>query len=114
MKIKRGSLYLADLSPRHGTEPGKSRPVLVIQNDLLNDIGHPSTWIIPCTTNLVEENILRITLPKNIAGNSKECQVMIDQSRSIDNARFKKFLGSLPRIILKDIERKLLLCAGIQ
>ena len=112
MKIKRGALYLADLSPRFGTEPGKSRPVLVIQSDLLNETKHPSTWVIPCTTNLVEENILRVSLPKGISGNSKECQVMIDQSRTIDNKRIKKYLGPVPRIILSDIEKKLLLCGG--
>ena len=43
MKARRGVLYLADLNPRRGTEPGKVRPVLVIQTDLLNDAGHPST-----------------------------------------------------------------------
>ncbi|MFN2427725.1 MAG: type II toxin-antitoxin system PemK/MazF family toxin, partial [Candidatus Binatia bacterium] len=43
MKIRRGVLYLADLSPRLGTEPGKTRPVLVVQTDLLNETGHPST-----------------------------------------------------------------------
>ena len=57
MKIKRGTLYLADLSPRRGTEAGKLRPVLVVQNDLLNEVDHPSTWVLPCTTRLAGENI---------------------------------------------------------
>jgi mRNA interferase MazF len=43
MKIRRGVLYLADLDPARGTETGKLRPVLVIQTDLLNEVGHPST-----------------------------------------------------------------------
>jgi mRNA-degrading endonuclease toxin of MazEF toxin-antitoxin module len=34
------SSYLADLNPRAGTQPGNARPVLVIQTDLLNDVGH--------------------------------------------------------------------------
>jgi len=33
---QRGRLYMADMSPRFGTEPGKARPVLVVQTDLLN------------------------------------------------------------------------------
>ncbi|PIU65513.1 MAG: hypothetical protein COS84_06800 [Armatimonadetes bacterium CG07_land_8_20_14_0_80_40_9] len=49
MKIKRGFIYLADLNPKIGTEPGKVRPVLVLQTNLLNNI-HPSTIVCPLTT----------------------------------------------------------------
>ena len=107
MRIRRGSLYLADFEPRLGTEPGKVRPVLVIQTDLLNEAGHPSTWILPCTTRLVGENLLRVSLPRGIAGNREECEVMIDQSRAIDNRRFVRELQSLPRRILREVEEKL-------
>lgn len=107
MKIRRGSLYLADLSPRRGTEPGKVRPVLVIQTDLLNEAGHPSTWILPCTTRVVGENLLRVFLPRGIAGNRQTCEVMIDQSRSVDNKRFVRALKALPRALLHEVEDKL-------
>lgn len=107
MKVVRGVLYLADLSPRAGTEPGKVRPVLVVQTDLLNATGHPSTWVLPCTTRLAGENVLRVPLPKGIAGNALECEVMVDQSRSIDNRRFVRALKPLPRPILSEVESKL-------
>ena len=107
MKVRRGSLYLADLSPRVGTEAGKTRPVLVIQSNLLNDAGHPSTWILPCTTRLAGENILRVPLPRGIAGNRQTCEVMIDQSRAIDNRRLVRELAQLPRPLLREVEEKL-------
>jgi mRNA interferase MazF len=107
VKIRRGTLYLADLSPRRGTEPGKVRPTLVIQSDLLNDAGHPSTWVLPCTTRLVGENLLRVPLPRGIAGNERDCEVMIDQSRSIDNRRLVRGLARLPNAILEEVEQKL-------
>lgn len=113
MHIQRGFLYLADLSPRVGSDDGKIRPVLVIQSDLLNEQQHYSTWILPCTTNVTKENILRVRLSKDIAGNLKECDVMIDQSRAIDNTRFKSKLGALPAVIMKEVERKLLLCCDL-
>lgn len=59
MRVRRGVLYLADLNPRSGAEPGGNRPVLVIQNDLLNEAEHPSTWILPCTTRLAGESVLQ-------------------------------------------------------
>jgi len=105
--IRHGRLYLADLSPTRGTEAGKVRPVLVVQSDLLNQTGHPSTWVLPCTTRLVGENLLRVLLPRGMAGNTSDCEIMIDQSRSINNRRFHKLLGAVPRLILTDVKRKL-------
>ena len=107
LRVEHGGLYLADLSPGRGTEPGKMRPVLVIQTDLLNSAGHPSTWIIPCTTRVAGENLLRVSLPRGLAGNPKDCELMLDQSRAIDNRRFKRRLGYLPQLVLAEVKQKL-------
>jgi mRNA interferase MazF len=107
VKVSRGFLYLADLSPRRGTEAGKLRPVLVIQTDLLNDARHPSTCVLPCTTRLTGENLLRVPVPRGMAGNREDCEVMVDQSRAIDNRRLVRALKPLPRSILREVEEKL-------
>lgn len=107
MRARRGVLYLAELSPRAGTEPGKVRPVLVVQTDLLDEAGHPSTWVLPCTTRLTGENLLRVVLPRSIAGNREECEVMVDQSRAIDNRRLVRALRPLPKSILAEVVEKL-------
>ena len=107
VKISRGFLYLADLNPRRGTEAGKFRPILVIQTDLLNDARHPSTWVLPCTTRLTGENLLRVPVPRGMAGNREDCEVMVDQSRAIDNRRLVRALKPLPRSILREVEEKL-------
>ena len=107
MRVRRGFLYLADLNPVVGTEPGKVRPVLVIQTDLLNDAGHPSTWVLPCTTRLTGESLLRVVLPRRMAGNRDDCEVMIDQSRAIDNRRLVRALKPLPKTILAEVSTKL-------
>jgi mRNA interferase MazF len=107
MRARRGMLYLADLNPQAGTEPGKVRPVLVVQTDLLNETGHPSTWVLPCTTRLTGENLLRVVLPRGIAGNREDCEVMVDQSRAIDNRRLVRALKLVPRAILTEVAEKL-------
>jgi mRNA interferase MazF len=107
VRIRRGGLYLADLDPRQGAESGKLRPVVVIQTDLLNEAGHPSTWVLPCTTRLAGENLLRVVLPRGLAGNREDCEVMIDQSRAIDNRRFVQALDRLPGRIFREVEQKL-------
>lgn len=89
IKIKCGEVWLANLNPRHGTEPGKSRPVLIIQNQSLLDIQHPSTLIIPLTTKLIahaEPLRLRIEARDDL---KKDSDLLIDQLRAIDNQRLK-------------------------
>ena len=96
MKFKQFEIWLADLNPRFGTEPGKTRPVLIVQTDMLNKV-HPSTLICPITTNVKPgATILRVHIPKGKAGMKKNSDIMIDQTRAIDNQRFIKKLGSLP------------------
>jgi mRNA interferase MazF len=107
LEIRYGALYLADLNPGRGSEAGKIRPVLVIQTDLLNEVGHPSTWILPSTTRLTGESLIRVFLPQGIAGNDRDCEIMIDQSRAIDNRRFKTKLKPLPATIFKECKEKL-------
>jgi len=96
MRVKKFHLYLADLNPRRGTEPGKIRPVVVIQTDLLNEI-HPSTLICPLTTQVTKEAmILRVHVPKgDVSGLDQDSDILVDQVRAIDNRRFKEPLGKL-------------------
>src|SRR5437867_4063266 len=51
----RGEIWLANLNPPHGTEPGKTRPVLIVQAQALLDAEHPSTLVVPLTTNVVAD-----------------------------------------------------------
>ncbi len=104
---QRGELWSADLNPRRSTEPGKIRPVVVVQSDLLNEAEHPSIWILPCTTQLSGENILRVELPARMAGNARACEVMIDQSRAIDRRRLVRPLGRLPATMMREVSDKL-------
>ena len=83
----RGEVWLADLDHRRGTEPGKTRPVIVIQSQALLDATHPSTVIIPLTTNVVADaEPLRIRVPAS-GGLHRDSDLLIDQLRAIDNRR---------------------------
>jgi len=85
--MKRGEIYLANLNPGKGTEPGKTRPVLIVQNQSLMDAEHPSTLIIPLTTQRIDNaEPLRLCIPAE--GKLKHSSdLLIDQLRAIDNRR---------------------------
>lgn len=107
MKIKQFEIWIADLNPRMGTEKGKTRPVLVIQTDLLN-AEHPSTIVCPITTNVQPESkILRVHLKKGMAKLKENCDVMIDQIRAIDNKRLIKKTGRIPEELEDSIKENL-------
>jgi mRNA interferase MazF len=84
---RRGEIFLANLNPRRGQEPGKIRPVLIVQSQALIDAEHPSTVIVPLTTNLIDDaEPLRIRIS---AGDRlrRDSDLLIDQIRAIDNTR---------------------------
>ena len=86
-KLEHGAVWLADLNPQRGTEPGKTRPVLIIQNQALLDAGHPSTLVIPLTTRLIEDAAplrLRLSTRDRL---DRDSDLLIDQIRAIDNKR---------------------------
>src|SRR5438105_15532417 len=103
--LRRGQVWLADLRPRRGTEPGKTRPVLIVQSQALLDAGHPSTLVIPLTTVLVQDaEPLRI----GVAATGKlrrDSDLLIDQLRSIDNERLTQGpVGQLTRPAMSHAE----------
>jgi mRNA interferase MazF len=107
MKVKQFEIWIADLNPTIGTEPGKIRPVVVVQTDLLNK-HHSSSVICPITTNVQKESeILRIHLKKGCCGLNEGCDIMIDQVRAIDNNRLKNKVGVVPTDIISTIKENL-------
>lgn len=85
----RGEVWLADLNPRRGTEPGKTRPVLIVQSQALLDADHPSTLVVPLTTRLVEDaEPLRLRVPA-LGDLRQDSDLLLDQLRAIDNRRLR-------------------------
>jgi len=102
-KLEHGGVWLADLNPQRGTEPGKTRSVLIIQHQALLDAGHPSTLVIPLTTRLIEDAAplrLRLSARERL---ERDSDLLIDQIRAIDNQRLIK--GPLTILGAEDMSR---------
>lgn len=84
--FKKGEVYLADLNPKKGEEVGKLRPVLIFQTDMLNQVAHPTTIVLPLSTKLIDGAYpLRYRLGKRDKL-KEESDILCDQMRAIDNA----------------------------
>ena len=107
MRVKRGQVWSVDFEPQtHKPEPGKRhRPALVIQTDVLNNVGHFTTIVIPGTSQLYRDQQgdafpLRVALQK-MGGLKKDTDLLIDQIRAISNHRL---LGKKPLTTLSDLQ----------
>ena len=95
MKVKRGDIILANLEPVVGSEQGRIRPVLVIQNDIINE-NSPTTIIAPITSKIYTKEF-----PTNVEMEPEDSKlkarstVLLNQIRTIDKSRIKKKISEL-------------------
>lgn len=86
--MRRGEVWVANLNPVRGREMGKVRPVLVVQGDELLQAESPTVVVLPLTTRVQPQlRLLRITLQARDRL-QQDCQVVIDQPRTVDRRRF--------------------------
>ena len=107
MEIRRGHLYLVDFNPRIKTKPGKLRPAIVLQSNLVSEAGYPSTVVIPTTTQLVENaGFLRLRLKRGVGAIERDSDVLIGQLTAVANESFQREIGALPTLLMRELERR--------
>ena len=105
IQIRRGEIYYADLDPVVGSETGKTRPVLIIQNDVGN-LYSPTTII----TVISEYSEKKATYPICVAvskdvGLKKDSVVNLSQLRTIDKKRLiGPKLAELPDDLMEKVD----------
>lgn len=117
-QVRRGEVWAVDFEPQtHRQEPGKKeRPALVIQTDALNGSGHPTTIVIPGTSQVESTPPgdlfpLRVRIQKT--GDLKwDTDLLIDQVRAIANARLMHRCCTVSPNILEKAEEALRLLTG--
>lgn len=114
MRIRRRHVYVVDFNPRVRTKPGKVRPALVVQDDLLNEAGYPSTIVVPTTTRLVEtESPLRLRLPAGTGGLDRDSDLLVAQLIAVANESFRRELGALPPELFEALADRLRLVLAL-
>ena len=115
MGFKRGAVHLVNFNPSKGTEAGKIRPALILQTNELNDVNHPSSIVIPFTTQVIANaQPLRLNIaPRD--GLKQASDLMMDQPRTIDNQRItSKALTSLSDVEMAIVERYMKIILGFE
>jgi len=105
MNIKRGDIYLAALDPVIGKEISKTRPILIISNDK-NNLFSGTVTILPISSKNIEKIFpFEVFLPKDTGNLPKDSKVKADQIRTIDKMRLIKYIGTLKKEEMDNIEK---------
>lgn len=95
MHIRRGEIYLAALDPVVGSEIAKTRPVLVVSNNINNKYAGTVT-VLPITSKKLKKTYpFELLLPKGTGNLPKDSKVKADQIRTLDKIRLVKHIGKL-------------------
>ncbi len=110
---RRGEVYLVNFDPTIGSEIKKTRPALVIQNNIAN--AHSPVVIVAAITSRFEERLYptEVFIQKGEAGLPRDSVVLLSQIRSVDKGRFLKRLGNLEDISMTRVNHALEISLGI-
>ncbi len=91
--MQKGDVYLADLNPVVGSEQAGIRPVVIVQNSLLNRFTR-TVVVIPFTTNLKRAELpSALLIPKDEGGLDQDSVALCHQVRVLDKSRLRRQLG---------------------
>jgi mRNA interferase MazF len=108
-EYKRGDIILVDLELVRGSEQGKVKPCIIVQNDIANKFS-PVTNIIPVSDakNVRKWYPCLVSLKKEESGLEKDSVAQCNQIRTIDaERRIIKQIGHLGEQKMKEIDRAL-------
>lgn len=113
MPAKRGEIYLVNFDPTVGAEIQKTRPALILQNDIAN--RHSPITIVAAITSQFEEPLYptEVLLSVPEGGLSVDSVVLLNQIRSIDKRRLVRRLGAVRPDTMEQVERALQISLGL-
>jgi mRNA interferase MazF len=99
----RWNLFLVNLDPVIGSEQGKTRPVLVISEEAVNQLL-PVVNVLPITSKKSGKKLYpnEVLLPANTSGLNKDSGVLCYQIRTLDQRRLIKHIGKVDQPELQD------------
>ena len=104
--VRRGDVVVANLDPTIGVEIKKTRPVIVVSNDSINQLSQ-LVVVVPLTKNVAHLSPSHALIPKGVARLTFASKAVTEQIKAVDKRRLVKRLGALPPAHFAQIERAL-------
>lgn len=111
--MKRGDIFYANLSPTIGSEVAKTRPVLIVSNDINNRVASTVT-VLPITSKVTKVYPFEVFISKDDSGLSQDSKIQAQQVRTISKERLQgDVVGSLSEEIMNLVNLALNLHLGL-
>ena len=114
LRPTRGDIYLVNFDPTIGAEIRKTRPALVLQNDIANK-SSPVTIVAAISSRfedpLYPTEVLISTRERT--GLTVDSVVLLNQIRTVDKRRLVKRLGTLSAAKMEEVDRALRISVGL-
>ena len=102
--LDRGTICWVKLDPIQGSEIGKTRPALIISNDINNELADTIT-VIPITTSTIKKIYpFEVGIPKGTGNLKEDSRARANQIRTIDKKRVISIIGHLPDDLIRQVE----------
>ncbi len=113
VSLHRGDVFLVIFDPTIGAEIRKTRPALVLQNDIANRYS-PIT-IVAAITSQVDEPIYptEVLVRRPEGGLTADSMILLNQIRSVDKQRLFKRLGRMTPETIRKVDQALLVSLGL-
>ena len=110
--IKRGDIFSIDFEPVIGSEQGKVRPALVIQNDVGNQYS-PTIIVAPITTGSQSHFPVNVLVQAPEAGLTNHSLVLLNQIRTVDRRRIGRYWGRLGPDTMTQVDEAIRISLGL-
>lgn len=109
----RGEVYLVNFDPTLGSEIKKTRPALIIQNDIANE--HSPITIVAAITSKFDNTLYptEVEISAGEGGLKQNSVVLLNQIRSIDRQRLAKKLGKVKDLTLRKVDLSIKISLGL-
>lgn len=110
--VRRGDIFSVDLEPVRGSEQGKLRPALIIQNDIGN-LYSPTTIVAPLTTGNLARYDVNVEVKSPEGGLTQDSLVLLNQIRVVDKSRLGRYWGRLSPGTMSKVDHAIRVSLGL-
>jgi mRNA interferase MazF len=111
--VRRGEVFLVNFDPTVGAEAKKTRPAVVVSNDV-NNAHSPIVSISPITSNVTKIYSFEVEIPSGMGGLRTRSKIMVNQTRAVDKIRLIRKLGHLSKGLMDSVNQALKLHFAIE
>ena len=111
-RLRRGDVWTVDLEPVAGSEQGKARPALIIQNDIGN-LHSPVLIVAALTSGEQARYDIEVEVKAPEGGLHHNSLVLLNQIRTVDKRRVGRYWGRLSAETMRRVDEAIKISLGL-